>query len=167
MSIFQKLQTAKFLVLDTETTGFGANDEVIQIGIIDQDENVVLETLFKPSIPIPKDASDVNGLTDEMCALAPLFSEYYEKIKQLVENNYVCIYNADYDIRMINQTARRYKLAPINFKYLCIMKAYSAHRNTKWTKLAKACEAEGVEFEGFHNATADTIATLRLIKNIK
>lgn len=41
------------LILDTETTGLGDDAEIVEIAIIDQDKNVLLNSLVKPSKPIP------------------------------------------------------------------------------------------------------------------
>jgi len=44
-----------YVILDTETTGLGCA-EIVQIGIIDLDGKILLDSLVKPSIPIPYDA---------------------------------------------------------------------------------------------------------------
>ena len=38
----------KYVILDTETTGLRENDVLLQIGIIDLDGNILMDTLIKP-----------------------------------------------------------------------------------------------------------------------
>ena len=51
--------------LDTETTGLERFDEIIEISIVDDEGQVVFESLVKPSQPIPYSATMVHGITDE------------------------------------------------------------------------------------------------------
>ncbi len=46
----------KYAILDTETTGLGKNDEIIEISILALDGTVLLDTYVKPSIPVSKGA---------------------------------------------------------------------------------------------------------------
>ena len=38
-----------YVILDTETTGLGDNDVIVQLGILDLNGNVLLDTLIKPT----------------------------------------------------------------------------------------------------------------------
>lgn len=70
----------RFVVLDTETTGFRDADEIVELAWveIDQDGEVVRAhaSLIDPEIPIPPDASAVHGITDEDVADSPTMAEY-------------------------------------------------------------------------------------------
>jgi hypothetical protein len=42
-----------------------ANDEAIQVGIIDLDGNVLLNTLFRPTVLVAPEARSGHGITDK------------------------------------------------------------------------------------------------------
>ena len=77
------LLKSEFVIFDTETTGFEADDEIIQIGIVDQTGATVLERLIKPTKPVLN--SMYHGITDDMLKDAPGFPEVYEQIKRALE----------------------------------------------------------------------------------
>lgn len=66
---------------DTETTGQDRNAEVCEIAIVDEHENVLFESLVKPSKPIPQAATKIHGITNEMVANAPTFAEIWHQIE--------------------------------------------------------------------------------------
>ena len=72
---------AKFIVLDTETTGADLADKVCEIGwiVIDKDFNVLEEhqSLIDPQRMISPSASGIHGLTNEDVAHAPTIEEYF------------------------------------------------------------------------------------------
>lgn len=65
-------------VIDFETTGFKAGlDEVLQVSIIDENENVLLNTYCKPvNCDSWEDAQKVHGITPLMVANELLFERY-------------------------------------------------------------------------------------------
>jgi DNA polymerase-3 subunit epsilon len=56
--------------LDTETTGTGPTDVIIEVGIVDVEGNALYDKLVNPGRPIPPESSAVNEITDEMVAVA-------------------------------------------------------------------------------------------------
>lgn len=73
------MENEKTAWVSVETTGLDVREaRVVKIDIlVVRDKSVLqsLNTLVNPEIPIPKDASDYNGITDDMVADAPKFSE--------------------------------------------------------------------------------------------
>ena len=55
------------LILDTETTGLGDEDEVIQLGIVDLEEWVLFNSLFRPTIEVSPGALAVHGIGGGGC----------------------------------------------------------------------------------------------------
>lgn len=93
------------IVLDTETTGREEGDRIIELGLVSfayhRDTGEVygaLDTynaLEDPGMPIPPEASKVNGITDEMVAGKRLDDE---KIQAMVEMaDFVIAHNAGFD----------------------------------------------------------------------
>ena len=100
------------IILDTETTGLHEDAEIVQIAVLDAATgNTLLDTLVRPSTPIPPDASLIHGIGDEHVMAAPIWSEVYPRVAELLKAaTLVVIYNAEFDERMIWQTCQAYDL---------------------------------------------------------
>lgn len=162
------------LILDTETTGLDSSAEIVEISIIDCTGAVLMDTLIKPTRPIPEDATRIHGITDEMVASAPTWTEVIEQFESIVQARALVIYNADYDIHIIDQTSNRHNvLETLRLDAECAMLAYAKfygewddHRNKfKWQRLGNAARQQGVVIQGkAHRALADCRMTLGVIK---
>ena len=67
------------VVVDIETTGFEPQkgDEVVEVACVVVENGATAgewSSLVRPSRPIPKDASAIHGITDDMTASAPRMS---------------------------------------------------------------------------------------------
>lgn len=171
----QNLLAREFYVLDTETTGLGNRDEIIQIGIVDAGGNAVLDQLIKPSIPIPPGAAKVHGITDDDVINSPKFSSLYIKLSSLLAGETVIAYNMDFDWRMLQQTVARYRLPDIRIgKRDCAMKQYAKFKGKRsgqgrgyvWHKLTKALAQESIALGNAHNALGDALMTLELVRKM-
>lgn len=132
-------QKDRYVILDTETTGLDENAEILDIGIIDLDGNILFESLIKPVDTIPKALTDIHGITNEMVANAPTFSQVWPEIKKIIENKTIIIYNAEYDIKIIKQTLKKYGInePKIGKNQYCIMRDIAdAYYDGKWQKLS-------------------------------
>ena len=170
----QVLESSETLILDTETTGLEINDEVIQVGIIDLDGNVILNTLVRPTVPVTSEARSVHGITDEVLANAPYFSDLYDTIAGLLVNRRVLAYNADFDRRILEQTCAKYGLQAFeDTAWDCVMEHYagfwgerSKNGRYKSQSLSTACDQQGIDVHGHHDAVKDCQLTLELIKTM-
>lgn len=147
--------------LDTETTGLG-NAFLCDISILSRYGSTMLDTLVKPPIPIPEDATRIHGITNEMVADAPEFPDVYYRIRELIETNPVCIYNAKFDEAILRHCCRYYDLPFLEFQPQCAMEWYAqfygdfSHYwgNYKWQKLPNST----------HRADGDARACFDLVK---
>ena len=171
---------ANALILDTETTGLDDAAEVVELAVIDCAGTVLLDTLVRPSGPVPAEAAAIHGITDAMLADAPTWSEIHARFCDLVEGRQVVIYSREFDVRVINQTARRYGLqAPQGFDLVldpgsihCAMQAYAEFRGEwsaekgryQWQKLSAAAEQQGVTVTNAHRALGDCLMTLGVVR---
>ena len=171
---------ANALILDTETTGLGDDAEVVELAVIDCAGVVLLDTLVRPSGPVPAEAGAIHGITDAMLADAPTWSEIHARFCGLVEGRQVVIYSREFDTRVITQTARRYGLpAPQGFDLVldpgsihCAMQAYAEFRGEwsaekgryRWQKLSAAAQQQGVTVTNAHRALGDCLMTLGLVR---
>ncbi len=171
---------ANALILDTETTGLGDDAEVVELAVIDCAGAVLLDTLVRPSGPVPAEAAAIHGITDAMLAEAPTWSAIHARFCDLVEGRQVVIYSREFDTRVISQTARRYGLpAPQGFDLVldhgpihCAMQAYARFRGEwnaekgqyRWQKLSAAAQQQGVTVTNAHRALGDCLMTLGVVR---
>lgn len=159
----------KFIVLDTETTGLQNDDEIVQIAILDPfTMKPLIDTLVKPTQPIPKEATAIHGITDWYVSKAPTFKKIYRKLSMIFDKaDRVVIYNAEFDMRMLSQSRKAYGLQPFSIetdqsKVTCAMAMFSSFvgewnrrkNDFKWQRLPRAG----------HRAFQDCIATLNVLR---
>jgi len=156
-----------WVILDTETTGLGSEAETVQIAVIAPDGAVLLNALVKPTRPIPPDATQIHGITDAMVTAALPFRDLHPALRALLQGRTVVIYNADYDTRILRQTA---ELAGLDWRPItveCAMLRYAAfvgqwnsyHGNYRWQRLPTGDHHA-------HDAVGDCKATLDVIRRM-
>lgn len=92
-------------IIDTETTGLGPKDEIVQITIQElSDANSQYDKFVKPTIPIPPEASAIHNYTDATVAGMPSFPTLFWEVYDLLQGKIIIGYNVFYDLRMIQQT---------------------------------------------------------------
>ncbi len=98
----------KYIILDTETTGTGELDRVIQLGfmVLGEKEIEVQNEFFSSDVPINYAAMEVHGITPDMLEGKSQCkeSESYKRLLELNTNeNYLIIHNAKFDIDMLSK----------------------------------------------------------------
>ncbi len=171
----RSMMTRDFLVLDTETTGLSASDQIIEIAIIDKTGAVRLNQRVKPSVVIPQAATRIHGISEADVADAPSFRQIYIQLSVLLAGQHVIAYNMDFDWRMIQQSAAAYSLPePRLAKRDCAMKQYARYkgernpngRNYRSHKLTEALRREGLTLQTAHDALGDARMTLALLRKM-
>ena len=167
------MEKDKILVLDTETTGFLSDAEVLQVSILDGNGTVVMNEYFKPqhtdSWP---GAMAVNHITPAMVADKPPIMERKEDISHLLRHAEAVVgYNIFFDLKMLRQNGifvpGRGQLRAID-----IMGPFSdrygreknlpknKYNHYKYQKLITCARYYGYDGGGWHDSLADTRATL-------
>ncbi len=113
----------KILFLDTETTGNGDKDRLVQLAVKERyiDEPLVNAT-YKPPVPISIESMAIHHITERMVAARPAFqaAPEYSSLKDLLESDEVVVvaHNAAFDLAMLaregivpRRTICTYKLA--------------------------------------------------------
>jgi DNA polymerase-3 subunit epsilon/exodeoxyribonuclease X len=96
----------KYIILDTETTGTGELDRVIQLGymVLGDKKVEVQNEFFSTDVPINYAAMEVHGITPDMLeGKSPCKeSASYKRLQELnTDENYLIIHNAKFDIDML------------------------------------------------------------------
>jgi DNA polymerase-3 subunit epsilon/exodeoxyribonuclease X len=99
---------SKFVILDTETTGAGDEDRIIQLGFMvlgrPKDPVEVHNEFCTPPLDIKVEAMEVHGITPDMLEGKAVCVETvaYKRLMELNSSeNYIIIHNAKFDLGML------------------------------------------------------------------
>ncbi len=152
------------LFLDTETTTDGESAEVVEVAVVGDDGAVVLDTLVRPQSPIAPSARAVHGIGVEELAGAPSIAAVWPCLAQLVGGRTVVAYNVAFDRRVLQRSATRHDLPPLDAEWVCLMEAYALLTGrSRVISLSAASRENGIVPRGAHRAVADARATLALL----
>lgn len=164
----QTLAERPFLVLDTETTGLGALDRIVEIAVINENGEVLLNTLVNPEMYIPADVIGIHGITNEMVRGQPAFRDLLPDLESLLAGQPVVMYNVDFDKRFLARSGLnvgKYKFSCAMLMYARFFGQWSDHyRSWKRQSLERACACCGIRYQNMHRAVADCEATRQLVR---
>lgn len=160
------LDSSRFVVFDTETTGFYPHkgDEIISVGgVVINNGQLTDETfiqLINPNREIPPHVTELTGITDEMVATAPDFVVACNKFMDFVGSSMLVAHCGAFDFSFINAQLRKncgVKLNPLVLDtYLLSQLLFPYNINYSLDDLA---EAYGVPKTDRHTALGDSIIT--------
>ncbi len=156
--------------IDLETTGVNiVNDRIVELAIVKlhtDGTRQVKRKLINPEMPIPKESSDIHGISDEMVKDAPAFKEIANEIKQFIDSCDLGGYNSNrFDIPLLMEEFIR---AEINIdltdrKMVDVQHIfYQMEPRTLTAAYKFYC---GKELEGAHGAEADILATVEVLES--
>ncbi|MCA1949836.1 MAG: 3'-5' exonuclease [Treponema sp.] len=100
-----------FIAFDTETTGLEPKtDRIVEIGAVKFDSLGPIgrfSVLINPGIPMPAEASRVNGITDEMLSKQPPIEEVLPDFLSFIGSGVLVAHNAPFDLSFINAALAR------------------------------------------------------------
>ncbi len=110
---------AKYILLDTETTGTQEEDKIIQLGfiVLGGAEVEVHNEFCSTDEPIKFPAMEVHGITPEMIDGKPACkqTQAYVRLEELnTQENYMIIHNAPFDIGMLQKEGFELKMQLID-----------------------------------------------------
>ena len=100
----------RFAVIDTETTGFGKTDRLVEIAVVLVEGKEIVqewETLINPERDISN--SNIHGITSELVSLAPTFAEINSELSRLISGTILVAHNISFYQRMLEQEFSRVK----------------------------------------------------------
>jgi len=155
---------------DLETTGINiANDRVVEISILKIFPNGNKESktwLVNPEIEIPKEASDIHGITNEKVVTEPTFKDLAKEISQLIEGCDLAGFNSNrFDIPLLAEEMLR---ADIDFDMhnrVAVDVQVIFHKKEQRTLTAAYKFYCGKDLTDAHSAEADTNATYEILKS--
>jgi len=156
-----------FAVVDVETTGGHASGHrMTEIAIVITDGEKVVdryETLLNPEQPIPLNIQILTGITPEMVADAPLFSEKAEEIRQFLGDHVFVAHNVNFDYAFVQNA-----LQACGFTYrprrLCTVRyARKIQAGLRSYSLKNLCKHFELVNESPHRAWGDATVTAELL----
>ncbi len=165
-----KLQLTRPLAfIDLETTGVNISlDRIVEIAIVKINPDgtqQVKRKLINPMMPIPKGASDVHGITDDMVKDAPTFKQVANEVKQFIDHCDIGGYNSNrFDIPMLIEEFLR---VGIDFstdgrKLVDVQKVFHMMEQRTLSAAYKFyCQKT---LEGAHSAEVDATATWEVLE---
>jgi DNA polymerase-3 subunit epsilon len=160
------------LFLDSETTGLSEESEIVSIGIVDLNGKVLVDEYVRPRLPIPPEATEIHGISNEKVRDCRTFEDVYlDKVEPILKGRCLVIYNASFDTRMLNQSLGR-KVAPWR-RVECAMllsakwRAIWGRTDWKWPKLGEMADCLDVCPDGkLHGAVIDSQVTREVLQKI-
>ncbi len=163
----RRLLAARPVYLDTETTGLDRRAQVVDLCVLNHDGEVLVDTLVRPTLPIPRAATAVHGITNQMTVEAPTWREAWPQVRAAVSGRTVAIYNAEFDVQMMRQShdAHRMPWSDSEVNAVCIMQLYARfhgawsehHRSYSYQKLEQAGRQLKIPLPNKHRAKDDAL----------
>jgi DNA polymerase-3 subunit epsilon len=160
--------TKPIIFFDLETTGIDiAKERICQIACIKIDldgKQTEKELLINPTIPIPKEATEIHGITDEMVADKPTFANISKSLFEFFEGCDIAGYNSNvFDVPLLAEEFSRSRIEFPNWE-LNFVDVLQYERLLKPNKLADVYKRyTGKDLEGAHDALNDVRATLEIL----
>lgn len=149
-----------FVAIDTETTGLKAEgNEIIQLSAVKFIGFEPIErfsTYIKPNKPIPKEATEINHITDEMVADAPSFYQIINSFESFIGNLPVVAHNAPFDVKHLYANGMTSIEDKIVYDTLTLSK--KVIKNAESYKLRDVCAELCIVFKDAHNSDYDSLA---------
>jgi DNA polymerase-3 subunit epsilon/exodeoxyribonuclease X len=170
----------KYIILDTETTGVGENDRVIQLGyiVLGAKEVEVHNEFFSSEVPIGYGAMEVHGITPDMIEGKPSCQDSiaYKRLQELnSDDNYMIIHNAPFDLGMLQKEGFNTQMKVIDTLRVAkhILPDEDAHRlqyfrykMELYKEEQKEADALGIEVKA-HDAIGDVLILKLLLSKLK
>ena len=155
-----------FYSLDVETAN-GDSSTICQIGIgkfVNGELVETWETLVDPMSYFHWGNTRVHGITEDMVQSAPVFSEVYPFLRELLSDSIV-IHHSPFDQRAFNKAYARFNLRPINIRWLDSARIVR-HTWVQFSKggynLANVAGHLGIEFN-HHDALEDSVTAGKIV----
>lgn len=150
----------EFAILDTETTGLGASDRIVEIALVTYDaerRKVVdeFDTLVNPMRDIGP--TNIHGLTPSMVSAAPTFAEIAPSLAERLDGAVLVAHNLSFDVRMLIQEFDRAGGLLEPGTGICTLRLTGE-------SLGSACRTYGVDLTHHHRALTDARASLGLLE---
>ncbi|MBC6416079.1 MAG: 3'-5' exonuclease [Bdellovibrionales bacterium] len=150
----------RFVSFDLETTGtLSYKDDIIEVGAILFEEGKVkdqFQTLVSIEGSIPAEASQVNGITDEMLKNKPSIEEVLPLFSEFCGDSLIVAHNAPFDFQFLLRVIQEHRvIAPKGLVLDTCQLARKTFFRLANYKLSTLCSYLKIEGNSFHRAESD------------
>ena len=162
-----------YVVFDLETTGTDTSyDKVVEIAAIKVIDGFVKEEfsfLVNPEMPIPFDASDVNGITDDMVKDAPTFDVVLNDFIAFIEDYPLVGHNINkFDMKFIYRDIKAFYGKTLSNDHIDTLQlAWQYLPQLKYCSLSDMADYYNITFKNAHRALGDCKVNQRVYENMK
>ncbi len=158
----------KFAIIDIETTGGTSyNSKITEVAIFVHDGEKVIDTfhsLVNPEMEIPRFITGLTGITNEMVASAPLFSEIADQIFLKTIDGIFVAPNVNLDYSFIRQEFKELGIDYKRKKACTVRLSRAILPGCSSYSLGNLCSYLGIDIQGRHRAEGDAEATVKLFE---
>lgn len=157
----------EYVAFDVETTGFGKNDRIVEIGFVAFKNDKVLEewsTLINPLRDVGK--TNIHGITPSMVSTAPLFEDVINDVFRMINRRVLVAHQFSFDARMLIQELIRANTEGDIGKGFCTMIASRRLLAGTGDSLASTCAELRVESIKAHSALGDARMTMQIFQHL-
>ncbi|TPQ19868.1 3'-5' exonuclease [Streptomyces sporangiiformans] len=171
---------------DTETTGVNVEtDRIVSAAVVVQDtpggRPRVSRWLVNPGVPVPEGATAIHGLTEDHLQRngrwpSPVMDEMVRELaEQSAAGRPIVVMNAPFDLTLLDRELRRHRASSLDRWFETVPlrvldprvldKHLDRYRKGRRT-LTDLCAHYGVELAGAHDAAADALAAMEVVRAI-
>lgn len=167
--IKQAIQDTRFIVLDTETTGFKAyaGDEIVSIAALEMqgynktDREFV--TLVNPERPIPLESTNIHGITNEHVAESPALNDILPEFIEFIGDAVIIGHHINFDLRFLNKRLQKLVGCSLQNPWLDTMLLHlELSGQVGHYTLEEVAHNHEIEIVERHTAYGDAITTLNV-----
>ena len=115
----------EYVLIDTETTGFGPAAQLVEVAAIhirDGEPVRTFQTLVRPSVSIPWRASQVHGISNAMVRGAPAEADVVRTLRDFIGTHPLVAHNASFDVKVLQGAFHRAGVAAPGSVVWCSLK---------------------------------------------
>ena len=167
------VEQARFVVIDTETTGFKVygGDEIVSIALLEmhglEPTGREFTTLVNPRRAIPLASTAIHSICDADVAYAPVIEDVLHDVTQFIGESILVGHHVPFDLRFLNKALHQNFRCRLRNPWLDTMLMYVAlsGRLGHYTleEVARFCN---VEIRDRHTARGDALMTAAMFKTL-
>lgn len=162
------LQNLPFVALDLETTGIDPERaKIVEIAMIPMGlaQKTEFQTLIDPEIPIPKEITRINGITNEMVRGKSKIHEVLPEIRDRLHDSIFVSHNVAFDWWFLDKVYYDNLLGHLTMPHMCTLHLSRKYLGLKSNNLGAVSTHLIIPLKGAHRAHADTTAVREILKH--
>jgi DNA polymerase-3 subunit epsilon len=169
--LHKPLAESRFVVIDTETTGFKAyaGDEICSIALIElhgtEPTGNCYNSLVDPGRSIPPESTAIHGLRDIDVKGAPVIEQILIDVADFIGESTIIGHHIGFDLRFLNRILQKELLCRLKNPWLDTMLLYhAASGRVGHYSLDEVATSMNISLENRHTAIGDAHITASLFK---